>query len=73
MKCRAFSILITLAFAGAAACAAAPTPAIDPELADVAARLARCRAEGRDAGTFAAYATCKQDQGIGDLGGGGRP
>ena len=41
-------------------CAAPQTrPQDDVELRDLAATLSKCRGEGRDAGTYAAYESCK--------------
>lgn len=38
------------------------------DLADTAGKLAKCQAEGREAGTYAAYEDCKVRAGLGDSG-----
>ena len=56
------AVLLLVAGAGTAlhACAGAK----DAELDALAAKLAQCRAEGRDAGSYDAYERCKTREGI---------
>jgi hypothetical protein len=53
-------LLVATAASAEASCAAAS----NTDLEAVAAKLAQCRAEGRDAGTYDAYERCKAREGI---------
>ena len=47
------------------ACASpVPSAKAGKELEDHAAKLIKCRSEGREAGTYAAYEACKKDAGV---------
>ncbi len=52
-----------LLFIGACA-APSPSAKAGKELEDHAAKLLKCRSEGREAGTYAAYEACKKDAGV---------
>lgn len=56
------ALLAFLFFGGA--CVPALTPGDRADLADHAAKLAKCQAEGHDAGSFSAYETCKHREGL---------
>jgi len=58
------TLLVVLAMA----CGPTLTPAEAADLAQHAATLAKCRAEGKDAGSYAAYEACKQDAGLAEAG-----
>jgi hypothetical protein len=58
---------MTLSSAFVFGCGPALVSVDDPEFLDTAAKLAKCRAEGRDAGADAgwgAYTACKKDAGL---------
>jgi hypothetical protein len=55
--------LLAFAFASNTACSPSLLPD-DAELRSLAVKLAQCRAEGRDAGTYDAYDACKRREGI---------
>lgn len=57
---RSLAAVLPLALAGALACCGGWGSQLDdPEVQTWAAQLAQCRAEGRDAGSYAAYEACK--------------
>lgn len=62
MNCLSATVAIIL-FAGACA-SPVPSAKVGKELEDHAVQLLKCRAEGREAGAYAAYADCKKDAGI---------
>lgn len=58
---RSLVAVMPLALACALACCGGWGSQLDdPEVQEWAAKLARCRAEGRDAGSFEAYEACKR-------------
>ncbi len=57
------AICVSVAIAYCTGCGPALIPADDPELQELAGKLARCRAEGRDAGSYEAYEACKKREG----------
>lgn len=56
------ALLAFLFFGGA--CVPQLTPGDRADLADHASKLAKCQAEGHDAGSFSAYETCKHREGL---------
>lgn len=59
MKLIAFVLLATVACASPQ-----PSAKVGADLEAHAAKLLKCRGEGREAGTYAAYEACKKDAGV---------
>jgi hypothetical protein len=56
-------LIVVLGCAVTVACATVDVPG-DVEMRALSTKLARCRAEGRDAGSYATYERCKEREGI---------
>ena len=58
--------IITCGIAVDTGACAAPSPSAKAgrELEEHAAKLLKCRSEGREAGTYSAYEACKKDAGV---------